>query len=91
MLYLKCLIYCDNKNLVNAVHSSTKVEDQRLQIDVCVLRDMISNGELSKCCWVPTLFGYPPIWQIANCSKKQGASVYDVLNVLFNFSDGTFT
>ena len=88
--FIECLIYCDNKNLVNAVHSSTKVEDQRLQIDVCVLRDMLSNGELSKFCWVPTSL------QIANCLTKQGASVYDMLNVLnkklrFNFSDGTFT
>ena len=73
---IRCLIYCDNKNLVNAVHSSTKVEDQRLQIDVCVLRNMISNGELSKFYWVPTTL------QIANCLTKQGASVYDMLNVL---------
>ena len=86
---IKCLIYCDNKNLVNAVYSSTKVEDQRLQIDICVLRGMIDNGELSKFCWVPTKL------QIANCLTKQGASVYDMLNILnkklrFNFSDGTF-
>ena len=82
-------IFCDNKNLVNAVHSSTKVEDQRLQIDVCVLRDMMSSGELSKFCWVPTNH------QLANCLTKQGASIYDMLNVLnnklnFNFNDGTF-
>ena len=87
---VKTFIFCDNKNLVNAVYSSTKVEDQRLQIDICVLRDMLSIGELSKFCWVPTKH------QIANCLTKQGASIYDMLNVLnsrlkFNFSDGTFT
>ena len=86
---IAALIYCDNKNLVNAVYSSTKVEDQRLQIDICVLRDMLSNRELSKVCWVPTKY------QIANCLTKTGASVYDMLNVLnnklaFNFETGTF-
>ena len=86
----KTFVYCDNKNLVNAVYSSTKVEDQRLRIDVCVLRDMLSNGELSKICWIPTKY------QIANCLTKTGASVYDMLKVLnnkltFNFHEGTFT
>lgn len=85
----KTIIYCDNKNLVSAVYSSTKVEDQRLQIDICVLRDMLSSKELSKICWVPTKY------QLANCLTKTGASVYDLLNVLnnkliFNFDDGTF-
>ena len=71
------------------MYSSTKVEDQRLQIDICVLRDMLSSKELSKICWVPTKY------QIANCLSKTGASVYDMLNVLnnkltFNVDDGTF-
>ena len=87
---INTFVYCDNKNLVNAVYSSTKVEDQRLQIDICVLRDMVLNHELSKICWVPTKY------QIANCLTKTGASIYDVLSVLnnklrFNFAEGTFS
>ena len=37
-------IYCDNENLVNAVHSSTNLEDKRLLIDICVLRGMLAQN-----------------------------------------------
>jgi hypothetical protein len=36
-------IMCDNRSLVDAVHTSTAVQNKRLQIEVGVLREMIQN------------------------------------------------
>ena len=86
---IKTLLYCDNKSLVSSVHSSTNVEDKRLLIDICVLRDMISQKELTDIVWVPTNL------QLANCMTKNSASIYSLLFVLnnklvFNFCNGSF-
>ena len=82
-------VFCDNKNLVNAVHSSTNLEDKRLVIDVSVLRDFLRHEELTKFEWVHTDM------QLANVFTKQGASDKLLLNVLnsklhFNFDSATF-
>ena len=69
-------VYCDNRNLVNAVHSSTNLEDKRLVIDVSVLRDFLQQKELSDFCWVSTEF------QLADTLTKQGASDKLLINVL---------
>ena len=86
---IKTMLYCDNKSLVNSVYSSTNIEDKRLRIDICVLRDMLSQKELTDIVWVPSNL------QIANCMTKNGASIYSLLFVLnnkliFNFSNGMF-
>ena len=86
---IRTMIYCDNKSLVNSVYSSTNVEDKRLRIDICVLRDMIANKEVSDVVWISKNL------QIANCMTKNGASIYSLLFVLnnklvFNFSNGVF-
>ena len=52
------------------------IEDKRLLIDVCVLRDMVSHGEIKNFCWVPTDL------QVANCLTKQGAPAHNLVNVL---------
>ena len=72
------IVFCDNRNLVDSVHSTTSIEDRRLLIDVCVLRDMVSNGEINNFSWIPTDL------QIANCLTKQGASTNNLLKVLNN-------
>ena len=82
-------VFCDNKNLVNAVHSSTNLEDRRLVIDVSVLRDFLQQKELTKFVWVATEM------QLANTFTKQGASDKLLLKVLnfklqFNFDTATF-
>ena len=82
-------VFCDNKNLVNAVHSSTNLEDKRLIIDVSVLRDFLLKKELTKFAWVATEL------QLANTFTKQGASdklLLHVLNekLLFNFDTAAF-
>ena len=72
------VIFCDNRNLVDSVHSTTSIEDRRLMIDVCVLRDMVSHGEINNFSWIPSDL------QIANCLTKQGAPTNNLLRVLNN-------
>ena len=62
------ILFCDNKNLVSAVHSSTNLEDRRLVIDVSVIRDLLQQHELTHFKWIATEF------QVANTLTKQGAS-----------------
>ena len=70
------VVFCDYINLVDAVYSSTHIENKRLFIEICVLRDMISLGEIKNFCWIHTDF------QIVTCLTKQGAPTYNLLNVL---------
>ena len=84
------IVFCDSKNLVNAVHSSTNLEDKRLVIDVSILRDMLQRNELSEFKWISTEH------QVANTLTKQGASDQLLVNVLnntalrFDFESGLF-
>lgn len=71
-------VFCDSKNLVNAVHSSTNLEDKRLVIDVSILRDMLQQHELSEFNWISTEH------QVANMLTKQGASGQLLLNIFNN-------
>ena len=73
-------VFCDNKNLVNAVHSSTNLEDKRLLIDVSILRDMLERHELTNFVWVSTEH------QLANALTKQGASCKFLINVFNDIS-----
>ena len=41
------VVYCDNRNLVDCIKSCTSIEDKRLLVDVSVLRDMVSHGEIN--------------------------------------------
>ena len=75
----KTYVFCDNKNLVKAAHSSTNIEDKRLIIDVSILRDLLERKELTEFIWVPTED------QLANALTKQGASDKLLLRV-FNES-----
>lgn len=70
------VIYCDNRNLVDSVYSTTNIEDKRLLIDVCVLRDMVECGEIKQFTWVPTDL------QVANCLTKQGAPTNNLVRIL---------
>ena len=86
---IKTFVFCDNKNLVNAVHSSTNIEDKRLMIDISVLRDLIQQNELTDFLWVETK------GQLADTFTKRGASdklLVDVLNkkLCFDFSIRSF-
>ena len=66
----------DNHSLVEALRSSKLVEDRRLRIDIAVLKDMISKGELSSVSWVDT------ISQLADCLTKKGVPTERLLKAI---------
>ena len=72
------IVYCDNRNLVDCIGSCTSLEDKRLLIDIAVLRDMVSHGEINDIKWVST------DKQLANCMTKQGASSCSLIHILNN-------
>ena len=65
-LPITCLV--DNKSLVDALHSSNKIEDTRLRVDIAVLEDMISRKEICQVKWVDTTH------QLADGLTKRGVS-----------------
>ena len=65
---LKVQCYVDNKSLVEALKSSTSVDDRRLRIDVALLKDMMQRREVDNISWVSTSE------QLADCLTKKGAS-----------------
>lgn len=82
-------LLCDNRSLVDAVHSSTNVENKRLQIDVGVLRDMLQQGDLQEFRWIENQK------QVANALTKTGASTDYLLDIIrlqlkFDERSGTF-
>lgn len=65
---LKIVCYVDNKSLVEALYSTTSVEDKRLRIDIAVLSGMIERKELDEVKWVSSAK------QLADCLTKTGSS-----------------
>ena len=70
-------IIVDNKSLMDAVHTSTSVENKRLQIDINMLREMIEKGDISEFRWISTAY------QLANPLTKNGASTDYLLKMLW--------
>ena len=70
------IIVCDNKSLVDAVYSTTNLEDKCLLLDICVLRDMLEKGLITSIQWVPSDM------QLADCLTKQGSPDQRLVNVL---------
>ena len=58
-------VMCDNKSLVETIHSSTMVDNKRLQIDISELWDMLQNQEINE------LDEYRSM-QVANLLTKTG-------------------
>ena len=68
MCDIKVSCLTDNKSLFDALHSTKKVDDKRLRIDIAVLLDMIKRKEVSSVSWIDTHK------QLADCLTKGGAS-----------------
>ena len=66
----------DSQSLVDSVYSSKTLEDDRVKVDICVLRDYLRIGELEHIEWVDTKF------QLADCLTKSGASSQKLLDAL---------
>ena len=71
---IKC--YVDNKSLMELLHSSRLVGDERLRIDMAVLKDMMDQNEITLVSWIPT------VHQLANGLTKRGASVASLLSAV---------
>ena len=61
-------ILCDNRSLVDVVHTSTAVQNKRLQIEVGILREMVQRAEFEEFRWISTNI------QVANALTKAGCS-----------------
>ena len=59
-------IYCDNKSLTEAAHSTTAIEEKRLRVDLAAIRQSISRNKF-KLRWIKTKH------QLADSLTKQGA------------------
>ena len=72
---LKVVCFCDNKSIVDNLHSTHIVSDFRLRIDVAVVKDMICRKELNKVMWIETKN------QLADCFTKlqPGNNLLEVL------------
>ena len=75
-------LFTDNKSLYETVHSTKSIEDKRLKIDICILRQVLSNGEIHSIEWVETKK------QIADSLTKGGASTKKLLDILNGVDDG---
>ena len=66
----------DNKSLVESLHSTKRVEDKRLRIDMVVLMEMLERKEIDHVKWVDTKS------QLADCMTKRGVSAEKLRAVL---------
>ena len=58
----------DNQSLLETVYSTKNIQDKRLKVDVAILRNMLSTGEITKVKWIKSSL------QLSNCLTKSGAS-----------------
>ena len=65
---LRIICLTDNKSLVDSIKSSKNVDDKRLRIDIAILNEMITIGDISDIIWVSSQN------QLADCLTKRGAS-----------------
>ena len=66
----------DSRNLHDAVHSTKTIEDRRLKVDICSLRQKLANEEIKSIQWVNKEM------QIADCLTKLEAPTSKMIEVL---------
>lgn len=69
-------IITDNLSLKDPFYSTNCIEDKRLTVDICILRDMLYNQDISEIKWVASSC------QIADSLTKCGASTKKLLEAL---------
>ena len=69
-------VYTDCRNLKEIVNNSKNIENKRLKIDICTLRDHILKKELSDLKWISTSA------QLADGLTKDGVNTERLINVL---------
>ena len=71
-------VYTDCKNLKEIVNTSKNIDNKRLKIDICTLRDHMLKKELSDMKWISTSD------QLADSLTKDGVNTEKLINVLQN-------
>ena len=86
---IKTVVVTDCKNLDEAVHSSSLVEDRWLITDIAAIKEALENKEITEVRRVPSER------MLANCLTKAGASGEELLTVLrtgrFEIPEGWLT
>ena len=70
------ILYTDSRNLYEAIHSTTLVDDARLIPDIAIIKEAITEGIVSCVRRVTSED------MLANCLTKAGASAEQLMNVL---------
>ena len=66
----------DNRSVVDAVRSTTTVDDKRLRRDISAVKQTLETGEVKTITWVPGNL------QLADVLTKRGSNGYKLLNTL---------
>ena len=66
----------DNKSAVDALHSTKSVEDKRLRIDVGIVKEMMTSGQVKDVKWVPGSS------MIADVLTKRGVAPFVILELI---------
>ena len=70
--------YTDNRSVIEAVYSTNMVDDKMLHVDIAAIRESLETNSFNEIKWCSGDI------QLANCMPKQGASGYQLLDVLQN-------
>ena len=68
--------FVDNRSVVESVYSTKLIDDKRLRLDICAIKNYIKDCEISSIRWCPGQS------QIANVMTKKGASNVQLLDIL---------
>ena len=75
---IKIKAITDNRSCVDAILSTSLIDDKRLRIEMGMLKTMLKNREIDQITWVQGSE------QLADALTKRGASGYNLLHVLQN-------
>ncbi|GAB1599883.1 hypothetical protein Ahia01_000265800 [Argonauta hians] len=73
---LPIIVIADSKSLKDCLSTSKTLEDKRLKVDICVVRDYVKKKEIHQLCWISTEK------QLADSLTKSGANPAKLLQVL---------
>ena len=68
----------DNNGLYDSIHSSTQILDKRLRLEMGILREMLSRGEINSIDLIPT------DKKVADTLTKKGVASYKVMGHVAN-------
>ena len=80
---IKVICKTDNSGMHDASHSSTQILDKRLRIEMAILREVLSNKEITDITWVPTAH------QIADALTKKGVPSFKILQHMKGHRNGS--